>query len=437
VQATLLLLLVGCGLATDTPPIKIISTDLAAPAPLVRILRLALDRPAAVTVEYWAEASPRLRVHGKAAAEHDLLLTRLRPGRTYSYEVLGTGVTGTFGTAPLPDDLARVTYAVTGQPTVPIVMLHLFDPNGFKGYVAVDGDGQVVWYWRTTGFPFGMTRRMNSNLVLLDEGRGLLEVTPDGRLVRELPQDAANRALHHDAIATPQNTILVIAFDDRVVNGARIRGEAIWEWTPETGAAAKRWSSWDHFSPTQDRGPRFGGEWMHANALAIGARRNILLSVHYWNQILSISPDWQVIESRLGGVNATVTVPDAERFSGQHTPSEPAAGRVLLFDNGVERQGYSRAVELAIDGMTARTVWEWRAQPPNYASAVGSARRLTGGHTLITFGMSAGVVGSSGPIEVYEVSIDGTPRWHLVVQNTYVMYRAEPLSAIAGEELAR
>jgi hypothetical protein len=108
-----------------------------------------------------------------------------------------------------------------------------------------------------------------------------------------------------------------------------------------------------------------------------------------------------------------------------------------MFDNGVERQGYSRVVEFMTDGGTARTVWEWRSEPANYASAVGSARRLDNGNTLIAFGMGAGIAGSSGPIEVYEVGTDGTSRWHLVVRNTPVMYRAEPLATIAGEELAR
>jgi arylsulfotransferase ASST len=437
VRSTLLVPLAGCALGTDPPPVRVVSADLVAPAPLVRTLRLALEQPAAVTVEYWADGVPRLRVRGPVAAEHLLLLAQLRPGRTYNYEVLGTATAGTFVTGALPEDLARVTFAVTGQLSVPLLMLHLDDPGGFRGYAAVDGAGQVVWYWRTTDFPFGMTWRANGNLVLLDKGRGLVEITPAGQVVHEFAQDVANRELHHDVIATPQNTLLVIAFDDRVVNGTQVRGDAIWEWTPETGAASKRWTAWDHFSPAQDRGPRFGGEWMHANALAIGPRGNVLMSVHYWNQIMSITPDWQRIEWRLGGVNATVTVPDADRFSGQHTPHEMAGGRVLLFDNGVERQGYSRALELAIDGTTARTLWEWRAQPANYAGALGSARRLGNGNTLVAFGMSAGVAGSSGPLEVYEVSSDGIPRWHLIVRNTSFMYRAEPFSAIAGEELAR
>ncbi|HKG94249.1 MAG TPA: aryl-sulfate sulfotransferase [Gemmatimonadaceae bacterium] len=424
----------ACQGGTDAPAVRVVGAELSAPAPLVRALDLTLDRPAAVTVDYWTEGDPHLRVRSASAEHHALLLARLRPGRSYQYEVRGAGTRGTFTTDPLPADLAGVSLAATGERSGPLVMLHLFDPAGFKGYAAVDNSGRVVWYWRTTDFPFGMARRGNGNFVFLDKGRGLLEVTPAGRVVHELAQDLASREQHHDAIVGPDNSVLFIAFDDRTVDGARVRGEAIWAWTPETGAVVKRWSVWDHFTFADAPAPRGSGEWMHGNALAMGPRQNILLSAHHWNQIISITPDWRGVEWRLGGVNATLPVPDAEQFSGQHTGREIAPGRVIVFDNGVDRGGYSRAVEFATDGGPVRKVWEWRPARVNFATAVGSARRLDGGRTLVAFGMSAGLAGSTGPTEVYEVAADGTPVWHLVV-GTQILYRAEPLAAIGSEEV--
>jgi hypothetical protein len=310
-------------------------------------------------------------------------------------------------------------------------MLHLYQPDGFKGYAITDEHGDVVWYWRTTDFTFGMTRRANGNFALMDKARGLVEVTPSGEVVHELAQDVARREMHHDVVASPSNTLLFIAFDDRVVNGATVRGDAIWEWSPETGALDKRWTAWDHFALSDTPVPR-GVEWMHANALAIGPRQNVLLSVHHWNQIISISSDWHTIEWRLGGANATYPLPATEAFSGQHTAREIAPGRVVLFDNGIDRGGYSRAVEYSLDAGTARTLWEWRSQPANFASAVGSARRLANGHTVIGFGMTTGLAGSTGPTEVYEVDAAGVPVWHLVTR-TQTMYRAEPLTSVGQE----
>jgi hypothetical protein len=92
-------------------------------------------------------------------------------------------------------------------------------------------------------------------------------------------------------------------------------------------------------------------------------------------------------------------------------------------------------VEYELAGAAARQVWEWRATPDNYSAAVSSARRLANGNTLIGFGMSAGIQGSTGPTEVYEADADGRPIWHLVVSGITVMYRAEPIESIAGEEV--
>jgi hypothetical protein len=89
-------------------------------------------------------------------------------------------------------------------------------------------------------------------------------------------------------------------------------------------------------------------------------------------------------------------------------------------------------VEYSLETGTARTLWEWRSQPLNYAGAVGSARRLANGNTMIAFGITAGLIGSTGPTEVYEVDASGTPVWHLIT-NTQTMFRAEPMTSVGAE----
>lgn len=433
----LLLTFAACDFITDSRRVQVTSAMVTEAGPLARTLAVELDGADSLVVEYWTAQGPRLRVRSAAAQSHTLLLARLRAGRTYSWRILDKDRQGTFSTAALPPDLAQIQLDAEGWPTTPLVLLHLFRPDGFKGYAVVDAAGEVVWYWRGTGFPYGMARRQNGDFVFLDGARGLVEVTPAGAVARELAQEVATRGeMHHDVIATPANTLLVIAFDRRTMDGAPLLGEAVWEWAPEAGTMVKRWSAWDHFSPVTDRGPRFGGEWMHANALALGPRGNLLMSVHYWNQVISIAPGWQTVEWRLGGVNATIPLPAGEQFTGQHTAREFAPNRVVLFDNRHEQGGYSRAVEFELNGATAQRVWEWRPGRDNFASIVSSARRLPNGNTLVGFGTQAGLVGSSGPTEVYEVGPDGVAVWHLAVGGTQVMYRAEPVATLAGEEEA-
>lgn len=427
------LLLGACDSPSGAPRPDVVSVTLVETAQLTARLDVMLRRAAPLAVDYWTDGGPRMRIHSASAVSHSVPLVRLRAGRVYHYEIRETDAAGVLETDALPEDLAAVTFETAGVPTLELVLVHLFDADGFKGYVVVDAAGAVVWYWRTIDFPFGATRRDGGNFVFMDKGRGLVEVEPTGRVVREVAQDVAGRELHHDVIATPWSTILFLAFDDRPFDDRTLRGEAIWEWEPESGTVARRWTSWDHLDPLADRGPRFGGEWLHANSLAVGTRGNVLVSLHYLNQVISIAPDWNGVEWRLGGVNATIAMPEHAQFSGQHTARELAPERVILFDNGVDRGRDSRALELDWSGGSTQVAWEWAPVPPNFSAAVSSARRLSNGNTLVAFGMAQGIAGSSGPTEFYEVTPGGDTIWRVEVGNTDVMFRAEPLTSIAGE----
>jgi len=195
------------------------------------------------------------------------------------------------------------------------------------------------------------------------------------------------------------------------------------------------WSAWEHLTPTEDRGPRFRpGDWLHANSFSVTPDGSFVVSLHFLNQIIRVDPTDDELEWRLGGTNATVTPPTEERFSGQHTATELEPGRVLMFDNGLERsEPFSRAVELKIEGTSARKVWEFRPDRDNWSRAVGSAWRLPNGNTFVTFGLSEGVAQSTGPVEVFEVDPAGDVVWHLIIENVYFVYRATPLSDVGGE----
>jgi hypothetical protein len=334
--------------------------------------------------------------------------------------------------ADLPADLAAITFTAEGTPTAPYTMLELRQTGGFSGFVAVDGAGRPVWFFRTQGTSSSFTRRANGNFVFLDGNRGLVEVTRGGRVVHELAQEASpGRRIHHDVTATPRNTLLFLAEDWQPWEGELLEGEALWEWDPETGTTTKRWTSFAHLDPHYDWGARSERkDWLHANAVSYGPRGNVVVSFHYLNQVISLSPDLTRIEWRMGGVRADHPVDDP--FSGQHAAKEVSANRVLLFDNGYERteSRYSRAVEYELHAGSAVKVWEWRPPHDNWARIISSARRLPNGNTLVAFGttLNTPAPGATGPIEVYEVTPGGAVVWHLLVGGAASsMYRATPL----------
>lgn len=331
----------------------------------------------------------------------------------------------------LPSDLAAVTFNATGTSTAPYTMLELNQSGGFNGFVAMNSDGKPVWYFRTQGGASGFTRRKSGNFVFLDSKQGLVEVTTNHDTVHLLAQeDAPGRHIHHDVTTTPDNTILFIADDWRQSNDSLTNGAALWEWNPENGTTIKRWSSFDHLDPLLDRGSRSAAaDWLHPNSVAFGPRGNVLISMHFLNQIISLSPDYQTIEWRLGGVRATI--PAADPFSGQHAASEVMPGRILMFDNGYERtsEKYSRAMEVEIIGDSSRVVWQWRPERDNWSRIISSARRLPNGNTLVGFGQPHNeLLGSTGPIEVYEVTNSGAVVWHVEISGSVMaVYRATPL----------
>lgn len=331
----------------------------------------------------------------------------------------------------LPEDLAQVTFDTEGQLSTPYALLEIRHDAGFRGFVAIDGLGRPVWFFRTLGSPSGATRRANGNLVLLDNEQGLLEVTVDGGVVRRLPQQPRpGRFIHHDVTVGRDDALLFIAQDVRPSAGDVVTGDAVWEWTPETGEAVRQWSTFDDLDPEVDRGDRSrSDDWVHANSVSVGASGAIVLSMHFLDQVVAIDPENGALRWRLGGVGATVQV--ADPFSGQHTAAEIEPGRILLFDNGFSREEerYSRAAEYVIEGDAARLEWQWRPDRDNWARVISSARRLPNGHTLVAFGLRADEqLGSTGPIEAYEVTRDGEVVWHLTVDGLVSsMYRATPL----------
>ncbi len=452
IGAIVAVLAIGTGGCSDSParilaPVALSVEIVDNIGPLLAALEVKLNVPASIDVDYWTESIPRLRVTSPQAQFHRVLLARLAPARVYQFEIRLTapaelrGVThrGEFATDTLPYRLARIVFDATGQTTLPLTMLEIIGGDDlFTGYAAINAQGTVMWYWPTDGLPHGWSRRTNGNFVLMALDVGVMEVTPEGHVIAEVPS-TPERTMHHDVVVTPANTVLFIANDRRAVDGILWAGEGIWEWDPDQNVLEQRWSSFDFLSPATDRGPRSNpNDWLHLNSLSIGPRGNLIVSSPYLSQIISISSDYRSLEWRLGGPGTTLNVTPHAVFSGQHSATELSPGRILLFDKGASRGDgalFSRALELQVDfnDGSVTNAWEFRPSPDNYTPFVSSTRRLANGNTMVAFGLSRELpLGSSG-IEVYEVTTAQDVIWHLRIGGPTVLYRASPLSNIAGE----
>jgi hypothetical protein len=120
------------------------------------------------------------------------------------------------------------------------------------------------------------------------------------------------------------------------------------------------------------------------------------------------------------------------KLSGPHDATMLPNGNILAFDNGLGR-GWSRVIE--VDPIERKIVWEYRAGEPEsfYSGARGANQRLRNGNTLIT---------ESDGGRAFEVTPDGDIVWEFLNPNMTderepsVIVRVRRLEGIDYAELA-
>ena len=471
----------GCGDDDSAPPeIVSHSAKIMADNTLIAEVAVTLDREGRVYVEYENAQAGKFRTPttDEPAIEHQVPVLRLRPTTTYSYTVISTNdegdearsESGTFTTGELPPALSTLTIDATGTPSSELVLLDHRELEG-SWFFMLDGDGQIVWYYESPNpvedvpYPTGaVVQKPNYNLVYhLNNPFSICcirEITPTGKIVDNLAAGPVNGFPHRALLLRPDGKILYAAWTYRVIDDTANDGEAetlveglaLRVWDQETGISKEIWNAFDALG-TDHRGGWSTGNiasyptevtlqehtppirWSGANSVQIGPRDNIIVSIPNFSQVISISPDFQRVEWKLGGPESTFTFEDpADRFYRQHTAQQLPNGNILMFDNGRNRPeeeggNYSRALELALNDydLVARKVWEYRHDPDLYAVNRSSAYRLENGNTLLNFVTDPRVVVEVAPdgTEVFKANISG-PR----MQGSF---RAYAIDSVMGE----
>ena len=233
-------------------------------------------------------------------------------------------------------------------------------------------------------------------------------------------------------------------------------GDTIGIWDPATGENEIVWNIFDHISPADrtepdsDRRlpgfPVWGGcdrdrsvqDWSHANSVMMAEDGSVILSLRHLDQIVSISPDFQSIQWRLGGPGSDFMFPNPiDRFYEQHSAVPLPNGNILLFDNGNDRpreEGgqYSRPLELQLDhnNKTATAVWQFLHNPLIFSVCCSSVERLPNGNTLFLYGTNFRP--DPRPFKIMEAAPDGEVAWEVVhvspgKQNQYRIYSADSI----------
>jgi arylsulfate sulfotransferase len=437
------LITVGCG----GPPVASDVTLTPNPnpnAPLAGILTFTSDRPVVPTLFIDdGEHQQRVTPNEEPRTEHETLVLGLRPARRHTVTVTIRDERGResvlepleIATPPLPDDFPPivVTHRQPAAMEPGVTMFSVFrwtgpdeDDPDWGVAIAVDEEGDVVWYLKADFFLEEPRRMRNGNLILSGKQDGrLFEVDMLGNVVREwhssgavvgeLPEGSlpvATDMFHHDVIELSSGNFLGLGLEVRSFVDfpaeyppgttrapADVAGDVLIEFARD-GSTVRQWSVLDILDPErlgegsldrtfyediyQDRYDPMPYDITHSNALYYLEEEDAVLVSSYrqcliykvnmvtgelvW--LLGDPIGWREPWSR------KLLQPKGDLIwpCHQHGLEQTPRGTLLLYDNGGARsippqepqpveERFSRAVEYLVDEEAGTVEEVWSYGP--------------------------------------------------------------------------
>ena len=411
------------------------------------------DEPSTSYVEFGVSDYTHFVEDLDLVENHEVALYGLRPQTEYRIRVTsrsadgerGLPATTTYQTrgVPFDDALFELTELREDlvEPGWTLTNLAFSEGNTEVLAVIFDEEGYPVWY-RYLGHEEGradvvVTMTEADNVLIggaVAAGRGPAEVSLDGTVCwegHEQPEGLAPAAyMHHSFVKMSNDNYMALRYD--YDDGMK---DVIEEFDADLNTVWL-WNAGDH--PEE-----VGDTYTHGNlAEAYLDRDAVLYSARGTSAVSLIDRPTGDVQWTLGDNYDFQEVsghPDPW-FQHQHAPEFTDDGTLLLFDNGIDDRGFSRAIEYALDedDMTAEVVWEY---PGDIADDVwhqgkwGDTDRQPNGNTLIT----AGSPDEPGdPVRIFEVTEDGEMAWELWLtpddpEEAYGFYMAERIPALIQE----
>jgi len=416
--------------------------------PLAAILTYDAGAPATTRVDV-TSGDEAWTIEFDEDATAGLPLVGLKPARSYDFNVTATLEDGTslvaerlsYRTPPLPPGLGdfppiKVNAAKPSEMEPGVTFLsirrrvpgrpHWLTPaqrrysTEWGVIVAVDPEGDVIWYYESDRRVAGIDRLSNGNLLFhLTDARSQ-ELDLLGNTVTEwYAADRPNgppenpdavpirnaQTIHHQPLETPMGTFLSFSANARLIENyytdeydpdapredALVMGDDVIEFDRE-GNELWRWSTWDHLDPFRIgyelteaywhvRGFPDHLDWTHGNGLEYDPRDDsIIINLRHQDALIKIDRESGEIVWILGEhtdwseeLQKKLLKPVGEPFRWiyhAHNPRLTESGTIVLFDNGKfqarpfrpyaePEDTYSRTVEFEVDeeAMTVRQLW--------------------------------------------------------------------------------
>lgn len=347
--------------------------------------------------------------------EHEVLLlgmpaeavVRFRVVSVRGEEELNSDTYG-YETGPLPAELPSLY--PTGE-TRWDGFLALPIEGAINATVILDDQGRYVWYDLLEGDGNLMRAFLTTDRQTMvycfagpqsDLSKGkIVRVSIDGSEELEYPAPY----IDHDMAELPDGTVAAIVVtaysgSDPTFNGTQ--ADSIVEFHPD-GSTTTVWNAWDALPEAA----RPGGNWTHANGLDYHPEDDTYtISLKEMSTMVHLDRATGENLWILGGELDQFTYTDGAEPIALHHQFHLLDDSIVIFDNGEQSRGYSRAVEygMDLDEMTVWLEWEYIRDPPIYVFAKGDVHRYEDGVTQVTWS-SAG--------QIQDVTPDGEVVWEL------------------------
>lgn len=310
----------------------------------------------------------------------------------------------------IKNELGKMEYGVNlinypGQSDADVSMPYMIDNEGeLRWLLLLKASNEL----QRLSFSIGLKRTKNGNFIAGDQSKArVVEIDMFGNLKRQWDLEKLGYTFHHEITEAANGNFLITVSKSsaRLRNGSPRMNDHIIELNPTTGAVINEWDLANqldtsrYVKPDGITPPEFAqnaNNWAHNNAIA-EMGNNLLATVRYqgiYNFSRSGQVQWIISPHKLWGerYRSLLLKPVAEDGSvitdeevingdkqilgfdwpwGPHTPIAMSEDRILVFDNGYNRNwipnfnpgvtNYSRIVEYKIDlpNKTVQQLWSY------------------------------------------------------------------------------
>lgn len=381
------------GDTADTTPIEITNIEAEIAEKVVTVVRVrwTTSAPSFDYVEYGETSTYDKRTPlGEATTDHEVLLLGNPAETDVHFRVVSAHADGgptwtsedlSITTGILPAELPELT--ITGAVTSWNGQYLVLPLQGAAFVIAViDDQGRYVWYdVLEPGYNLMRAILSHDGTAMLycmagpqdNLSIGLVErVSLDGDVRTPIPFPY----IDHDFVELPDGTLagIVVTPESGYTNEAdRIVEQAA------DGTQTDIWNAWEdeRLAAWYNPGPH---NWTHSNALDYDvATDDYLISSKELGTIVRIDRATRTPIWYLNGRANEFTFTDGSPPGDMQHQFQLIDGGIVVFDNGAQSRGWSRAVELSLDETTkeAAEVWSYRHDPDLgvYAKGTWSATR--------------------------------------------------------------